>query len=59
MCDGIQVGGNEQAAGVLTQAKTSILNFVVVDVSVKANNNCAHLSSRAQGLHLLSANAAG
>lgn len=45
VCDGVQVGGDEQATRVLTDAQTGILNLVVVDVLVETHNNSTHLQT--------------
>lgn len=39
MCHSIQVGGNELASGVLPEAHGGVLNLVVVNVAVKANDD--------------------
>mmetsp|Transcript_34374 Transcript_34374/g.45467 ORF Transcript_34374/g.45467 Transcript_34374/m.45467 type:complete len:244 (-) Transcript_34374:465-1196(-) len=39
----IQVGGNELAAFILIDAQLCVLNFIVVDVSVKAHNNSSNV----------------
>jgi hypothetical protein len=42
----IQVGGDEQAAGVLTDAQRRHLNLVVIDVTVKAHYHSANLLAK-------------
>lgn len=39
MGDGIEIGGDELTTGVLVNAELSILNLVIVDVTVKANDD--------------------
>lgn len=46
MCDSIQVGCNEQAAGILSYTQAGVLDLVVIDVLVKPHNHCANLRGR-------------
>ena len=39
----IRVGCDEQTSRVLANAKRRLLNFVIVEMSVKANDNCADI----------------
>ena len=40
---GIQICGDEETAWILINAELSELDLVVINVSVKAHNNCTHL----------------
>lgn len=50
---GVQIGGYEQAAWVLANAQCRILDLVVIDVAVKAHNDCSHLQAAAARQALL------
>ena len=43
MCHSVEIGGNELAARQFIQAQLSILQLVVVDMPIKANNHRTHI----------------
>lgn len=43
MSDGVEVGGDELAAGVFSDTEGGHLDLVVVDVSIKSNDDSGHV----------------